>query len=282
MRCAIFLAMVLVILETPHPVPGQTPNEPAATGQDVKKHSSSKQTPSPASLVQNSTATQKNQNPSNPPAKANAQETVVVRELPTVTVYTKPDWWNRTYVILTGLLVLIGAVGVCFALRTLRAIESQTYILSESQRPRIVVEAGEHPSKTLSEDPQTPRVVLKIINKGRMPATGYVYESWIEVLPDTSGDFTAYADHHKCEVVSVLYPDTPQKINIPLRQGISDQDWPLVRKLEKHVCVRLYAEWADPFIPTRRCYADFGVHILPSAFGFLDKHNGVGYRDKKS
>lgn len=115
-----------------------------------------------------------------------------------------------------------------------------------------------------------------------MPATGYIYESWIEVLPDTSGDFTAYADHHKCEVVSVLYPDTPQQINIPLREGISDQNWPLVRKLKKHVCVRLYAEWADPFVPTRRCYADFGFHVLPSALGFLDKHNGVGYRDKKS
>ncbi len=179
-------------------------------------------------------------------------------------------------------LFFAGIAGIWVAIRTLKAIASQTHVLSESQRPRIVVEAGEHPSKTLSEDPQTPRVVLKIINKGPMPATGYIYESWIEVLPDTSGDFTAYADHHECEVVSVLYPDTPHKINIPLREGISDQDWPLVRKLKKHVCVRLYAEWADPFIPTRRCYADFGFHILPSALGFLDKHNGVGYRDKKS
>ncbi len=179
-------------------------------------------------------------------------------------------------------LFFAGIIGIWIANRTLRAIESQTNVLSESQRPRIVAEAGEHPSKTLSEDPQTPRVVLKIINKGLMPAIGYIYESWIEVLPDTSGDFTAYADHHKCEVVSVLYPDTPQKINIPLRGGISDQDWPLVRKLKKHVCVRLYAEWADPFIPTRRCYADFGFYVLPSALGFLDKHNGVGYRDKKS
>lgn len=166
-------------------------------------------------------------------------------------------------------LFLAGMFGIWIANRTLRAIESQTNVLSESQRPRIVAEAGEHPSKTLSEDPQTPRVVLEIVNKGLMPATGYIYESWIEVLPDTSGDFTAYADHHKCEVVSVLYPDTPQKINIPLRGGISDQDWPLVRKLKKHVCVRLYAEWADPFIPTRRCYADFGFHVLPNGFGFL-------------
>lgn len=179
-------------------------------------------------------------------------------------------------------LFFAGIIGILIANRTLKAIERQTNILSESQRPRIVAEAGEHPSKTLSEDPQTPRVVLKIINKGLMPATGYIYESWVEVLPDTSGDFTAYADHHKCEVVSVLYPDTPQKVNIPLRGGISDQDWPLVRKLKKYVCVRLYAEWADPFIPTRRCYADFGFHVLPNGMGFLDKHNGVGYIDKKS
>jgi len=178
-------------------------------------------------------------------------------------------------------LFFAGIIGIWIANRTLRTIERQTNVLSESQRPRIIAEAGEHPSQTLSEDPQTPRVVLKIINKGLMPATGYTYESWIEVLPDTTGDFTPYADHHKCEVVSVLYPDTPQKINIPLREGISDQDWPLVRKLKKHVCVRVYAEWADPFIPTRRCYADFGFHVIPNGFGFLDKHNGVGYKDKR-
>jgi hypothetical protein len=174
-------------------------------------------------------------------------------------------------------LFFAGLLGIWVATRTLKAIESQTSVLSESQRPRLVAEAGEHPAKTLFEDPETPRVVLEVINKGPMPATGYIYESWIEVLPDTSGDFTVHADHHRSEVISVMYPSAPRKFNIPLREGISDQDWPLVRKLKKHVCVRLYVEWADPFIPNRRCYADFGFHVLPDGMGFLSKHNGVGY-----
>jgi hypothetical protein len=180
------------------------------------------------------------------------------------------------------LLVLVGLGGIYAAIRTLRAIESQTSVLSESQQPRIIAEAGEHPNTTLSEKSETPRVVLKVTNKGPTSATNYIYESWIEILPDTSGDFTAGADYYENKVVSVLYPDAPQKINIPLRGGISEEDRRLVRDLKKHVCIRLRVEYQDPFITTRRCYADFGFYVLPDAFGFLSKHNGVGYEDKKA
>lgn len=181
----------------------------------------------------------------------------------------------------TILLFFIGIGGIWAALRTLKAIESQTYILSESQRPRIVADAGDDPSKTFG-DQEARRVVLKVVNKGLMPATEYTYESWIEVLPDTSGDFTNAADHFKFDVTSVLYPDSPHKINIPLRSGVSETDFNEVRKLHKYVCVRLYVQYKDPFVPKRRCYANFGFYVLPGALGFLGKHNGVGYEDKKA
>jgi hypothetical protein len=178
-------------------------------------------------------------------------------------------------------LFLAGVIGIWVAIRTLRAIERQTGVLADSQRPRIVASAHGNPLQTLADE-HARRVELEIINKGPMAATNYTYESWIEVLPDTSGDFTPAADHFKKDVVSVLYPDTPQAINIPLRGGISPEDYQEVRRLRKHVCVRLYVEYADPFVVNRRCYANFGFHVLPKGLGFLDKHNGIGYEDKKA
>jgi hypothetical protein len=177
-------------------------------------------------------------------------------------------------------LFLAGVVGIGVAIRTLRAIESQTRVLVESQRPRIVANPHGDPSKTLA-DPNARRVELEIVNKGSMPATDYRYESWIEVLPFPFEDFTVAADHFKYDITSVLYPDTPQVINIPIRGGITPEDFTEVRRLRKHVCVRLKVEYADPFIANRRCYANFGFHILPKGLGFLPKHNGVGYEDKR-
>ena len=161
------------------------------------------------------------------------------------------------------------------------AIEGQTRVLVEGQRPRIVANPHGDPSKTLA-DTHARRVELEIVNKGSMPATDYRYESWIEVLSFAFEDFTAAADHFKFDVTSVLYPDTPQVINIPIRGGITPEDFTEVRRLRKHVCVRLRVEHADPFIANRRCYTNFGFYILPKGLGFLPKYNGVGYEDKKA
>lgn len=177
-------------------------------------------------------------------------------------------------------LFLAGIAGIFVATRTLRAIESQTRVLVEVQRPRIVATAHGDPSKTLA-DPHARRVELEVINKGSMPATDYRYESWIEVLSPPFEDFTVAADHFKFDTRSVLYPDSPQIINIPIRGGITPEDFIEVRRLRKRVCVRLYVEYADPFIATRRCYTNFGFYVLPRGLGFLEKYNGVGYEDRK-
>lgn len=178
-------------------------------------------------------------------------------------------------------LFLAGILGIGVAVWTLKAIERQTHVLVESQRPRIVATAHGDPTKTLA-DPHARRVELELINKSSMPATEYRYESWIEVLPFPFQDFTSAADHFKFDTLSVLYPDTPQVINIPIRGGITPGDFAEVRRLRKHVCVRLYVEYADPFIANRRSYANFGFYILPMGLGFLPRYNGVGYEDKKN
>lgn len=191
--------------------------------------------------------------------------------------WTRADELSLAYDILTGLLVIIGGFGVCYALRTLRAIERQTSVLAESQRPRIVVDVAEDPSKTFADE-SARRVKLRVTNKGMTPAVEYRYESWIEILPDTSGDFTSSANHFKFDTTSVLYPNTPQAINIPLGAEISPDEFLEVKQLRRYVCVRLYAEYDDPFIPSRRCYADFGFYLIAGGLGFLDKHNRVGHK----
>jgi hypothetical protein len=180
----------------------------------------------------------------------------------------------------TWFLVFIGIGATWAALRTLGMIERQTGVLTESQRPRIVAEAAQSPRETFA-DTDAPRVVLRVTNRGSTPAADYTYESWIEVLPDTAGNFTGAADHFKFGTKSVLYPNSPFTINIPLRNGVNDQDRSEVGKLRKYVCVRLHVEYQDPFIAQRRCHADFGFYIIPNGFGFLSKHNGVGYEDSK-
>ena len=189
-------------------------------------------------------------------------------------------WVNFALVLATLVIAVFAVVQAIAAKDNASAARLNAEVLMESQRPRIVANAAEEPSKTFVED--TPRVKLMVTNKGPLPATEYRYESWIEILPDTSGDFTAAADNHKDNVTSVLYPGSPQAINIPLRKGISKEELFEVRKLRKHVCVRLCVEYKDPFVANRRCNANFGFYLIPGGLGFLEKHNSVGYKDKEA
>jgi len=190
-------------------------------------------------------------------------------------------FWTNFILGLATLVIAIFAVVQAIAARdNADAARLNAEVLMESQRPRIIAEADRQPSKTFAEE--TPRIKLRVTNNGPLPATEYRYESWIEVLPDTSGDFTSAADHHHDNVTSVLYPGSPQVVNIPLRKGVSNEEAFEVRKLRKHVCVRLYVEYKDSFVPNRRCYSNFGFYIIPGGLGFLEKHNSVGYKDKEA
>ena len=75
------------------------------------------------------------------PTNANAQKSVVIREPVAVTVRT--DWWNRLYVIFTGILVIVGSAGVVMAYVTLKAIRRQVDVLVKVERPWILAVIGE-------------------------------------------------------------------------------------------------------------------------------------------
>jgi hypothetical protein len=48
------------------------------------------------------------------------------------------DWWDKSYVIFTGLIFVVGAIGTLFAVQTLRSIRRQTDALITAERSWVV------------------------------------------------------------------------------------------------------------------------------------------------
>jgi hypothetical protein len=72
----------------------------------------------------------------------------------------------------------------------------------------------------------------------------------------------------------VIYPDySPLIVNIPLRKGITEQEWSDVKRLRLYVCVRVRAEYREVFSPKR--YAEFGSCVMYDGLGFLPKYNNA-------
>ena len=118
------LAVLLAVIQTSAPVPRKAADPSNGTAQTVTKQSGSDKTPAQQapSIVQ-SISTQPNQDTSRSPAAENAQKPVVVRELPPVSV-TK-DRLDKTYIAFTGILIVVGIVGVRAAYKTLGEIKAQ-------------------------------------------------------------------------------------------------------------------------------------------------------------
>jgi hypothetical protein len=145
-----FIAMLLSISQAAIPIPGKAPNRPAGSSQNVQNNPANNQGPATTPTVANPATTEKDQNTSNEPTKANAQETIVIREPITVSVGSMPhkDWWDRAYVIFTGMLVIIGGGGVLAALRTLRAIKRQGDLM---ERQTVTAEKAAESAKQSAE-----------------------------------------------------------------------------------------------------------------------------------
>ena len=177
----------------------------------------------------------------------------------------------RYSTVFTGLLVLIGAVGTWFALRTLRTIERQTAALIESQRPRIAAEACGDPTQTL-QDMKAPRIQMAPVNKGPTAARDLTHETWTELLPLPFKDFTSSADYFQSTHPTVLYPNhSPLVINIPVRQGITQQQIADLKALRLYMCFRIRTTYSDAFSPARS--VSFGFVVYREGSGYLPKYN---------
>lgn len=126
MNCLIVtVAVLFAIIQTAPPVPPKVAHKSGThSGLDKKSTKGEKgQAPSTSISVIKPNNTPPDEPKTNPTAPSDTQKTINVRELPTVTVYT--DWWFRFYVIFTGLLVVVGGLGVYYAIQTLQGIKRQ-------------------------------------------------------------------------------------------------------------------------------------------------------------
>src|SRR5258708_20622454 len=118
------LAVLLAVIQAIPPVPRKTADPGNRTSQNVKGDSSGNQGPSQqSSAIVQSISTQPNQDTSHSSATENARKPIIVPELPPVSV-TK-DWWDRIYIIFTGILIAVGIFGVQAAYKTLGEIKAQ-------------------------------------------------------------------------------------------------------------------------------------------------------------
>ena len=118
------LAMLLAVMQTSTPAPRKTVDPSNGAAKNVKRDSGSSQSPSqqPQAIVEPITANP-DQNGGHRPATENTQNPIVVRELPTVSV-TK-DRLDKLYIAFTGILILVGALGVKAAFKTLGEMKAQ-------------------------------------------------------------------------------------------------------------------------------------------------------------
>jgi len=120
----IALAVLLAIMQASSPVPRKTADPSNGAPQNIKKHPDSNKTPAQQTPpVVQSVSAPPNQDTSHSPAAENTQKPVIVRELPPVSV-TK-DWWDRIYICFTGVLIVVGIIGVRAAYKTLGEMKAQ-------------------------------------------------------------------------------------------------------------------------------------------------------------
>ncbi|HVM92448.1 MAG TPA: hypothetical protein VMT67_06525 [Terriglobales bacterium] len=175
----IAFAVLLAIMQTVQSVPGKAPSNSARSSQHVPQNANAGKQP-----AQTATAIPANddQNKRTAPAEADAEKTIIIGETAPM---SKKDRWDKAYVVFTGLLVAIGAVGACAAYRTLRAIEAQGVTMQGQltamqaqlivmQRPKLAVK---HvfiiPDQSITgrpEDGHTWKVGCLIANVGESPA----------------------------------------------------------------------------------------------------------------
>jgi hypothetical protein len=120
-----------------------------------------------------------------------------------------------------------------------------------------------------------PRMEVEILNKGMTPARDVTYETWIEILPEPFNDFTNRADHFDSAYKTALPPNQtadPLIINIPIREGITDEECRDLKRAVRFACFRILVRYVDAF-DSRRC-TSFGYMVMINGMTPLPKYNG--------
>jgi len=260
----IALAMLLAVVQTAPPVPRQAPDNASTNRQAVQKEATANQKPTalmPPS--KNAIESQPQQGQIEKPHDSHERITVIVQQ-PT-------SGWEKAYVVLTGLLAIVGMLGVAAAYRTLRAIESQVNAQNESLRARITIDFAENVFQSILLDGRA-IVAARFVNTGGTPAYRVIPETWIEFVSrfgDEVRDFTANAVHHVGGPVAV-YPTTPTLFDIPLGRSASYGEIAGLRQATTTLAVRIrltYESLGKPY------FVDRAFSALPDGMRFDPRHN---------
>jgi len=260
----IALSLLLAAVQTALPVPRQAPDNASTNRQSVQKDATANQKPTalmppPKKAIE----AQPQQGQTEKPHDSHEQITVIVQQ-PT-------SWWEKAYVVITGLLAIIGMFGVAAAYRTLKAIESQVNAQNESLRARITIEFGENVFQSILHDGRA-IVAARFANTGGTPAYRVIPETWIEFVSrfgDEVRDFTVNAVHHVGNPVAV-YPTTPTHFDIPLGRRASYDQIAGLRQATTTLAVRIrltYESLGKPYFVDRAFWA------LPDGMRFDPRHN---------
>jgi uncharacterized coiled-coil protein SlyX len=118
-------AAAQAFMQATRPVPRKVPNNSASTSQSVQSHANGKstRTATPAPGPQVTANPQEEDKKRGDTGATNTDSAVVIREPVPVSVIK--DWADYLAIFSSFLLFIIGAVGVCFAVKTLDAINKQ-------------------------------------------------------------------------------------------------------------------------------------------------------------
>lgn len=192
-----YFALVLLVIFTQPlpPLPRQASNEQAEkANQKAAVSNKSKPTADPADSAR-----------AVPDCDANTYNTYNFADSEQQESVKQPKIWSRSdiltlaYVILTGLLVLIGCAGILFGLRTLKAVEKQATLMKEQsdlmvkkERAKLRIELTKDVDLALTDSPDLISIDCKLHNYGGSIAfiNFDLYKCWIGDLssPEEPGD----------------------------------------------------------------------------------------------
>jgi hypothetical protein len=98
------LVVLLAVMQTPAPAPRKSTNPSDRASQERP-------------TIRKPISASPDQNSSHDAVAENPQKPILVREIPPVSVMK--DWWDRTYIVFTGILMVVGIIGVRAAYKTL-------------------------------------------------------------------------------------------------------------------------------------------------------------------
>lgn len=142
-------AVLLAVIQAPSPVPRKTANNSGSASQDVNHNASANNNPAAATMIKDAPGSPVDEHSRQDKASPDTKNPITVSELPPVSITR--DWIDYTAWGISVAIVVIGAVGVFLARRTLIAMEGQlTEIQAASkQTTKMIEHAGNQASAAL-------------------------------------------------------------------------------------------------------------------------------------